>query len=210
MPTITTQTVIDDVNTILNDVLKARWPEAELIRYLNHAQLAIVARRPDASVLTTTFSCAAAAKQTLPATALRLIDVLANRATGAAITLIDADVLNEQIPNWRDAGSPVAKVEHYVYDDRNPKVFYTYPVPTGGLELDVVYSVAPTEATGGGTITIDDIYLNPIVDYMLYRCYQKDTENPANAARAGSHYSAFLRALGDKTQTDAAASPNNG
>ncbi|HDK8696501.1 TPA: hypothetical protein PVA50_004840, partial [Aeromonas hydrophila] len=49
----------------------------------------------------------------------------------------------------------------------------------------------------------DDIYINPIIDFMLYRCFSKDAEYAANSNRAAGHYNAFLQQLGEKTQADA-------
>ncbi|MNR41654.1 hypothetical protein D3C85_1600680 [compost metagenome] len=50
---------------------------------------------------------------------------------------------------------------------------------------------------------LDDIYINPIIDFMLYRCFSKDAEYSANSNRAAGHYNAFLQQLGEKTQADA-------
>jgi hypothetical protein len=155
--------------------------------------------------------CASGAKQVLPPEGLRLIKVEANTVSGEPITLIDVDILNEQVPNWRKTRTETKNIEHYVYDDRDPKHFYVYPTPVDALEIDLVYSVAPAApASKGSTITIDDIYFNALVEYVLYRAYQRDTENQANMSRAAAHYSAFDVALSGKIQADAAASPNNG
>ena len=43
---------------------------------------------------------------------------------------------------------------------------------------------------------LDDIYINPIIDFMLYRCFSKDAEYAANSNRAAGHYNAFLQQLG--------------
>lgn len=211
MSTIEARDVVESVNAILNDVLSVRWEDPELLGYLNAAQLAIAAKRPDASVRNTSMQCVAQAKQTLPESALRLLKVIGHTASGKSITLIDVAILDEQLPDWRSTTNPAPQIQHYIYDDRDPKHFYLFPVPVANLEIDLVYSVAPMNIKAlESPLSIDDIFLNPIVDYMLYRSYQKDSENQSNAARASSHYAAFKDALGEKTKADAAVSPANG
>ena len=208
MPTILARNVISDVARLLVDTDNTRWSHEELLSYLNAAQLAIANRRPDASVINTTLSCVANAKQTLPAAGLRLIKVIGN-TDGTAITRVDQALMDEQRPHWRDDSSPANAVEHYLYDDRDPKHFYVFPVVVADHSIDLVYSVAPAvvEASdverGTEVISIDDVYLSPLMDYMLYRCYQKDSDSPNTAAKAASHYTALLQSIGDKTQADA-------
>ena len=59
-------------------------------------------------------------------------------------------------------------------------------------------------------ILLDDIYLSPITDWILYRAYSKDAEYGANEARAVASYQAFNAAIGVKTQADAAVTPTPG
>ncbi|MEM1152946.1 MAG: DUF6682 family protein [Pseudomonadota bacterium] len=216
MPTVLAREVIADANTLLVDAGFSRWSEQELLGHLNAAQLAIALRRPDSSVVNETLTCVAGTKQELPATGLRVIKIVRNTVGKTAVTFITQDVLDEQLPDWHDETVHVpGTVEHYVFDDRDPRTYYTYPPAADGHQLDGVYSVAPatveeTDFTNGTeTITLPDIYRGPILDYILWRCYLKDSENATNAARAANHYNAFLRALGDKTQADAAVSPAN-
>lgn len=211
MGTILANDVIERANDILNDVLSERWPDTKLMQYLGDAQRAVVTKRPDASVANTSLQCTASAKQVLPPEGLRLINVMANTVSGRPITPIDVDILNEQVPDWRRTQKPTTHIEHFVYDDRDPKHFYVYPTPIAEFSIDLVYSVAPAEPSDKGSpITIDDTYFNALVEYVLFRAYQRDTENQANMARAQSHYAAFDTALSGKIQADAAASPNNG
>jgi branched-subunit amino acid ABC-type transport system permease component len=51
------------------------------------------------------------------------------------------------------------------------------------------------------------VYANCILDYVLYRSYQKDSEFAGNAQRAMMHYQSFANALGVKTQADGATTP---
>ena len=89
-----------------------------------------------------------------------------------------------------------------------------YPKAVSGTHsLDIVYSSAPTDITISDfssdtqTISVDDVYSNAILDYILYRSYQKDSEYSGNAQRAQMHYQSFTNSLGIKTRADAAVSP---
>ena len=96
-----------------------------------------------------------------------------------------------------------------------------YPPATSSAQLEVIYTDAPgahtlTEsqldpANNNNTlILLDDIYLSPITDWILYRAYSKDAEYGANEARALASYQAFNAAIGVKTQADAAVTPTTG
>ena len=56
-------------------------------------------------------------------------------------------------------------------------------------------------------LSVDDVYANAILDYVLYRSYQKDSEYAGNSQRAIMHYQGFTNSLGIKTQADIAVTP---
>lgn len=210
MATVLVNDVVERVNYILNDILSLRWKDDDLIALLDEAQLAVVARRPDAGAKNAGFQCQANSRQNLPDDGLRLLNVYANTVSGAAITHISVDLLNEQVPNWRKGNALAPLVQHFVYDDRDPKHFYVYPAPVANHMIDIVYSATPQRvASKGAELTLDDIYFNPLCDYMLYRAFDRDVENQANAIRAARYFDAFRAGLGEKTQGDTASSPNN-
>ena len=74
----------------------------------------------------------------------------------------------------------------------------------------MVYSVAPTtkvltdveNVSTPAVADLDDIYINPLIDFILYRAFSKDSEYAANSTNAVSHYNAFMQQLGDKTTVD--------
>ena len=84
---------------------------------------------------------------------------------------------------------------------------------SGTHSLEVVYSSTTSDiaisnfSTDTTVISIDDVYANCLLDYVLYRSYQKDSEFAGNAQRAMMHYQSFANALGVKTQADSAVTP---
>ena len=73
-----------------------------------------------------------------------------------------------------------------------------------------MYSASPTDlANTSAVISVDDIFANAIVDYVLFRAYQKDSEYAGNAQRAGTHYQLFTASIGQGMQAQDLLSPNN-
>lgn len=205
---ITAQSVIRRVVETLQDNTSVRWPVNELVRYLNDGQREIVLYRPDAMVTNTTLTLAAGSKQALPANGAKLIEVIRNNTASSkrAVRMVNREILDSQSPGWHNI-TGVTEILHFMYDPRDPKVFYVYPPAVGATaSLDIVYAALPTDisepADGStysavsGNISVPDIYGNVLQDYILYRAYTKDSEYAGNAARAQAHYATFANALG--------------
>lgn len=205
--------ILDRASIILQDNTNVRFPNDELLKFFNDAQKEVVLHRPDAKMVNESFSCANGSKQELPAAALRLIEIVRN-VGGRAVTQVDRKILDETLPNWHETAAGTNKIEHFIYDPADPKRFYVYPKAVSGThDLEIVYSSAPSDvaisdfSTDTTTISLDDVYANCILDYILYRAYQKDSEYAGNSERSMMHYSSFANALGIKTNADAATTP---
>ena len=191
---------------------------AELVRYLNDGQREVALYRPDSMGTTATVTCVAGTKQALPTNGAKLIDVVRN-ATGTkkAVRLTNREILDAQTPGWHNLPGSV-DVLHYMYDPRDPRVFYVYPPATTSAHLDIVYAAYPLDVTEpadgslytavAGNIGVPDIYTNALQDYILYRAYTKDSEYAGNAARAQAHYAAFANALGVEIKATVSVGPN--
>lgn len=217
---LTAQSIIRRAVETLQDSTSIRWPINELVRYLNDGQREVVLYRPDAMVTSSTVNCVAGTKQALPANGSKLIEVVRNSATGSAkkaIRMVNREVLDAQTPNWHNLTGSI-DILHFMYDVRDPKVFYVYPPATVAAQVDIVYSAYPTDVTEpadgslytavSGNISLPDIYGNVVLDYVLYRAYTKDAEYAGNAARAQAHYQAFSGALGVEIKSTMSVAPN--
>jgi len=205
--------ILDRASIILQDNTNVRFPNAELLKFLNDAQKEVALHRPDSTMVNTTFDCVTGSKQTLPTAALRLVNIIRN-VGGRAITQVQRRILDETLPNWHESVAGTNKIEHYIYDAADPKNFYVFPKAVSGTDsVEILYSSSPTEIaisnflSSTTVIGIDDIYVNCLLDYILYRSYQKDSEFAGNPERAMMHYSSFSNALGIKTQADSAITP---
>lgn len=201
---IAAQSIIRRVVETLQDNTSIRWPINELVRYLNDGQREVVLHRPDSMVTNATKDLVTGSKQTLPDGGSKLIEVVRN-SNGKAVRLTNREILDAQTPGWHTITGSTT-VLHYMYDPRDPRVFYVYPPAAVGAKLEIVYSAYPTDiAEPGdgalytavtGDIKLPDIYGNVLQDYVLARCYMKDSEYAGNAQRAQAHYALFANALG--------------
>lgn len=201
---ITVQSIVNKARLVLQDP-GVRYLDAEMLAWANEGQLAIYAVRKDASTQSTIQTLVEGTKQSIATGAELLLDVVRavspSDTPGRAIRRVEMTLLDAQAPNWH-TDTPSAYVSEYMYDPREPKVFYVYPPATVGAKVLTKTSVPPTPAaTIGANISIDDVYDPILVDYLLYRAYSKETEG-ALRDRAILYKQAFDAALSNKGTTD--------
>jgi len=191
---------------IIQDMTNVRWPEAEILNWLNDARRELAVVRPDIYSTVVTHALTSGAKQTLPADGLRLMDVPRN-TSGPAITVTNRGFLDQQNPGWHQMqGTSVIK--HFMVDERSPATFWVYP-PAAGASVELIYQKAPADYAAGTSLTAyEELYGGAMVDYICYRAFSKDSEYAGNAQRALAHYQQFANALGIGRQNDLSNSAN--
>lgn len=209
MPTVTAQNILDRAEIILQDTTNIRWPEAEELLWLSDGVREIVLARPDSYVQTAPVALAAGTRQTIPAAGHMFIKATRNMGTGGttpgrALRKVPMDLMDSQTPTWHTATASTT-ILHYMSDPRDPRAFYVYPPATAGTQVEITYAATPPAITSTSTvIPIDDIYANPLLDYVLYRAYSKDASDIGNKDRAVAHRAAFENTLGLKMKADGA------
>ena len=212
MGTITVQSVIDRAEQVLYDTTNVRWSVTELLGWFNDGQREVVALRPDTYPAVSSVKLTSGTKQTLPADGYTLLTVVRNMGTdgnspGNAVREVQRRQLDADSPGWHaEIGNNVT--DHYIFDPRTPKIFYVYPPSLGNNYIELVYSRVPGDVLIGATITLDDVYANVLLDYVLYRAYSRDFEQPGAGDRALAHRAAFENGLGLKAQADASNTTN--
>lgn len=207
MATIPTASIISRASILLQDVANIRWPQLELLDWLNDGQREVALYKPNACVRNTDVVLAPGTKQYLPADGNSLVDMPRN-TNGAAIRITARGVLDAQVPDWHLAAKASAKVAHYCYSELDPKTFYVYPPSPGGNSVELIYNASPANTALAGVISIDDIYASALVDYVMYRAYSKDSEYAASGQTASNHYQAFISAIRGKASAKAATDPS--
>lgn len=214
MATINAKAILERASTIIQDETNIRWPPEELLDWLNDAQREIVRIKPDAFAKNEARQLTQGTKQELAPDGIALIDVPRNmgidgQTPGKVIRQIPRRQLDDQRPDWHSQ-DPAQEVDHFMFDSRDPKHFYVWPPSDGNGYAEQIYSSAPDEVTDpeSETITLDDVYANTILDFILYRAYMKDADYAGNAQRAAAAYNSFLQALGLQGQVQAIVNPN--
>lgn len=201
------------VRILLNDQDETRWTPSELAAWTNDAQKLVALMRPDASVSNSVVSLSAGTKQSIPTDGFRLLDVIRNigsdgTSAGRAVRIVDREVLDSQDPMWHTT-TQSATIKHFIYDNRNPLTFYVYPPAQSGAKLELMYSKAPAEVVNANdNLAISDLYLDTVLNYVMYRAYSKDADFSANANLATGYLQVVYSMLGIKTQKDVAFSPD--
>lgn len=217
---VTVQSVIDRVQTTLQDTTGVRWPVvSELVLWVNDAQREIALLKPDASAKNETVTLAAGTKQSIPSGGNRLLRAVRNMSAASngtgkrSVRLVSREVLDAQTPDWHDPSvsgdaAHTSVVKHYIYDEANPRNFYVYPGVSGNAYLEIIYSANPSTVTQSDDLEVPDLYGNAVMNYVLYMAYMKDAEYAGNSQRAANHYQIFTSSVTGKGQVDAITTPN--
>ena len=203
--------VITRARNILNDADASlyRWSDAEFLDAVNDAQGIIAVYRPDAFPLDTVATLVAGSKQSIPTGCYRLLDVVCNIAAdgttpGRAIRPTDRDTLDAFDPYWRN-GTKRSEVKNFVYDERNPNVFYVNPPVNAGVKAQLLCAKRPTALTATSQdLAIADSYFEAVFLFAMFRAYAKEADYGGNATLASSYLSMFASLLGIKLQKDVA------
>lgn len=217
---VSVQSVIDRVQTTLQDTTGVRWPVVgELVLWINDAQREIALLKPDASAKNTTITLVEGTKQDIPSDGNRLLRAVRNMSAASggtgkrSVRLVQREVLDAQTPDWHDPlvsgdAAHTNVVKHYIYDEQNPRNFYVYPGVSGSAYLEIIYSANPSTVGQSDNLDIPDIYANAVMNYVLYMAYMKDAEYAGNNQRAASHFQIFTTSVTGKGQVDALTTPN--
>lgn len=213
MATVPVASVLSRVAVLLQDPTNIRWPQSELVDWLNDGQREVVLLKPNAFVKNVSVQLAAGTKQALPADGLSLVDMPRNMGTdgntpGVVVRATSREILDAVIPTWHSTAAS-ATAKHFCYTPLDPKTFYVFPPQPASARgyVEIIYAAAPADASLGGTITLDDIYVTALVAYILYRAYSKDAEFAANAQLATAYYAQFTALLQGKATAEAATNP---
>jgi hypothetical protein len=198
--------VIDGVDDLLQDTAGVRWPRVQRMRWLNEGQLAIVALRPDAKSVTRPLTLVDGDQQTLPAEAIRLLDILRNQK-GRGVTLVSREVMTDLTTSWF-TDTPASVIKHYTYDPRLPKEYEVFPPAKAGTILIGRYSLIPVPcATEDSPLDIDDTFAPALVRYIAANCFMKNTETD-DQGKAQAHMSNFALLLTGNAAAQKGEDPN--
>ena len=201
------------INFMLNDASNITYPEASLISAINHGCRMTALVRPDVSSVIEQVTLAEGVRQILPDGRLRLMD--------ACYLLDDSDVpvspiemvlrsdLDRLDPGWI-AQSASSEVTEVMVDERTPRVFWVNPPAVSGTRIQLSMATMPDTIMGkDDEFPLTDKYVPPVMEWVLYLMFSRDSQNPTNLQRSIDHRSQFYQQLQVKTQAEMAVSPSS-
>lgn len=211
---VTAQTIIDRVRTQLIDTgTTQRWTDSELLKWLSDGQRSVVAFAPSASSTDAVLQLASGTKQSIPSDGHMLLTIVRNTdvtgTTGGRVCrIVTRELLDAQNPDWHNSSNSTT-VQNYIFDPMEPKKFYVYPPNDGTGYVECVYSVMPSDLTSvSDVLDVQDIYQTALVDYVLFRAHQKDSDFAAGQAVAQNYLQLFLSYMGQGEASQVASNPN--
>lgn len=217
---LTVQDVITRATLLLNDrgnaavgaAANTRWSVDELTEWVSDAQRQIVLMRPSAYNKVASVPLVAGTRQSIPADGWLMMGAYRNLsstgAAGRAVRQVERVTLDTINPNWH-ADAPTAAAWNYTYDVQDQRSFYIYPPNDGTGHLEVNYSSMPAQLVNlTDPLSLDQIYLTPMVDYTCFRALSKDAEFAGGAGLAQTFFQAFQTAIIGRDQAEKQDSPD--
>lgn len=212
----TIKSILERVVSTLSDEGSVTWTLQDLVRYLNDGQRDMLVKRPDLFVVEVDHPLVAGVGQALPANGAKLLDIPCN-FSGQPITRVKRALLDAQAPGWRALpGSD--EIDHFMYDEDQPKSFGVYPPAALGAEVRLEYSAIPADlpipdsavtlATITGNVGVPDPQATALQHYICFRCYAEGDEN-VNAGRAQQFLGLFSNLLDVEMVATTTSAPRN-
>jgi hypothetical protein len=208
--TVLASKIAGDAADTLFDSAFSVFSTTDHLNFINAGQIACVRLKPDISITNISAQLVEGTKQSISSTGISLVRLVRNMGAdgstpGKSIQFVDIRDLNNHNPSWHsDTSSSTVSV--YTYDPNTPRNYYVYPPqPSSNMGyVEKIESVMPTAiSTISDTITIDDIYEEPLFHYVLYRAYLIDAKQSNEALqKAGLAYRAFMQAIIGKNATE--------
>jgi hypothetical protein len=187
-----------------------RFPQDELIGYLNEALAQLAIAKPTLFRTLTTLTLGAGAQQLLPDSIESVEDIIFNVNPDGSL---GAPVLPGAFNLERTYGKGVCITEPYSVrsfaslPSSDQFFFVDPPVPPGTtVRVQALVTLAPQVVTTPETpIDLPNAspltYRNHLKDWMLYRAFSKDTESQTSATNAQQHFKSFYQAVGGPPRT---------
>lgn len=224
--------VVKDVlyraTVILQDSATVRWPLPELAVWVLDGAKEIALNQPSAAAVTIAVNLIAGTRQYVDATLyqamMRVDRNLKVDGTGdKVIRPTTKSVMDTQNPHWHNGAKVpfTALVEHVIIDVIDPMSFYVYPGNTGTGRIECVMSKIPVltgtptdpndiDSYSAVTVPLISVWQSALVDYVLYRAFNKDSQLAGSEQRAAAHFGQFVAAMNARQQANQVANPNMG
>lgn len=205
----------------------SRWPRDILLEYMKEGLKEIATYKPEAFMQTVEIELVAGSKQTVRVLNEGKYDVsydanftfekVVSNKDGSFVSEADLSLMRAfgayatcpATPKVDKYGKIIYSVRSYAKDDVSNNGFYVSPPVPPGLTPKVSVSVisaafVPSLASWDQILPLSDKYYNNLIDYMMARAYQRDTESQVSQAQSQRLLSMFYQSMGTKYKFDAA------
>jgi hypothetical protein len=205
---LSTETIFDSVSITLLDVARRTWDRTDLVDYLNEAIRATAFVKPDMYPVQTFVTLDAGIAQELPADGIALFNITDNEVSGRAITPCDLSILQEENRFWPAATQEI-DIENFASDPRTPRRYFVMPPSDGTSSVRITYGAIPPTLSGssGETLPVPDSYQNALTNFVLARCYAKNSKRQ-DLTKYSGYMNEWRLAIGLKSQAQVATAPN--
>ena len=213
MGTTLTREMIQIAGTYLDDPDHISWNESQLLDWLNYAESAICILKPDAFSKTATRQLDPGVLQTKADDAVMVGTPTLNMGSdgltvGRSIQEKSLDAMNMS-PTW-PTDTATSEVKYFIRIPGDGLSFYIWPPATSPAPyIQEAYPASPTVLVeddfdaGTETINLPDIYINPILDMMLFRaCDMLKARAPEMAAKGQAALQRAIQTVTGKTSID--------
>lgn len=197
--------IIGIVRSLLQDPDAVTWPLDLLLDAYNEGVRQIVTLKPNAGMGTYLFKTISGAQQFLPGNILFVQGVDGNVGSdgttrGAALAPMKKSAMDRLMPEWLTMQGTASAIL-FDYDVRDPLTLWLYPPSDGTGYLSLSAVLLPDTVTSGNYLlalpdAICAAYGGALVDYVLYRAFGVDQENPAYAALSAKYLESFIQKIG--------------
>lgn len=192
--------------TLLDPSPGVTWTDATLLGYLNSAERAACLLRPELNTVRGAIAMVAGTEQALPAGGTALFRLLYNATSKRACRLVDQSLVDAITP-YGAAATQELDVTDYALDPRERTRYRVWPPNNGSGSVVGIRGTVPTAIAGvGSAINLDDIYEDPLKQYVLSECYASNTKRQ-DLAKASAARAEFAKMLGISAQSVVSVMP---
>jgi len=207
------------ISAALRDASNDAWSKADIQDAIFEGEQAIALYHPHSTSRDITLNLSAGIKQSLDSgvnpLSHRVLDVKFNVGADGApgrsvrrVAVADLDAIN---PGWRSAASS-SVIREWIYDDREPNLFYVNPPAATDAKAQVSYSAIPDwpkSVTATTALTVRNVYMPALIEWALYRLLGHDVEGSVNISRSQQHLQNFAGMMGISLDMVSSFSPKN-
>lgn len=206
MGTKTVSSLIPNYRRILLDPTPGvTWADADFLRLVNQAELAICLLKPEAFVVRGPITLVVGTHQSIPAQGTAILDIYENIDSQRRPSQVERELLDASNRYW-PAATQEKDVQHWTADPRDPTHWECFPSNDATGAVTGLYGLTPVPiAAVANTINLPDTFEMAIQAFVLGQAYAENTTRQ-DLAKAAKYEGEWKQLIGFRTQGIVSAS----